>query len=148
MYLRVGTIFPWSTATTIAMKTIYSNEAHTSNSKVNNCRTVQNGRQSKRASPINTSTDTSYVKPNQGDSLNLQKWFVDLRFTTSRKNVKKNVKKFNLARSLKDFIVAGRQFKKGFAILPLYGECNRMCRPQDVPNSKDAITVYYRHCLI
>jgi hypothetical protein len=54
---------------------------------------------------------------------------------------------FNLARSLKSFIIAGRQFDANFCLLPLYGDGNPLCRPQDVPNSKDAITVYYRHRL-
>jgi hypothetical protein len=54
----------------------------------------------------------------------------------------------NLARSLKSFIIAGRQFDENFCLLPLYGDGNPISRPQDVPNSKDAITVYYRHCLV
>jgi hypothetical protein len=54
---------------------------------------------------------------------------------------------FNLARSLKSFIIAGRQFNANFCLLPLYGDGNPLSRPQDVPNSKDAITFYYRHRL-
>jgi hypothetical protein len=54
---------------------------------------------------------------------------------------------FNLARSLKVFIIAGRQFDENFCLLPLYGDGNPISKPQDVPNSKDAITVYYRHRL-
>jgi hypothetical protein len=53
----------------------------------------------------------------------------------------------NLARSMKDFIIAGRQFNENFCILPLYGDGNPIIKLQDVPNSKDAITVYYRHRL-
>jgi hypothetical protein len=54
---------------------------------------------------------------------------------------------FNLARSLKSFIIVGRQFDANFCLLPLYGDGNQLNIPQDVPNSKDAITVYYRHLL-
>jgi hypothetical protein len=34
-----------------------------------------------------------------------------------------------------------------FCILPLYEEGNPISKPQDVPNSKDSITVCYHHCL-
>jgi hypothetical protein len=54
---------------------------------------------------------------------------------------------FNLARSMKHFIIAGRQFDENFCILPLYADGNPISKPQDVPNSKEAITVYYRHRL-
>jgi hypothetical protein len=54
---------------------------------------------------------------------------------------------FNLARSIKQFIITGRQFNENFCILPLYRDGNPISKPQDVPNSKDAITVYYRHLL-
>jgi hypothetical protein len=49
---------------------------------------------------------------------------------------------FNLAWSIEQFIIAGRQFDENFCILPLYGDGNPISKPQDVPNSKDAITVY------
>jgi hypothetical protein len=48
---------------------------------------------------------------------------------------------------MKHFIIAGRQFDENFCIPPLYGDGNPISKPQDVPNSKDAITVYYRHRL-
>jgi hypothetical protein len=48
-------------------------------------------------------------------------------------------------RSIKTFVIARRQFDENFCILPLYGEGNLISKPQDVLNSKDAITVYYRH---
>jgi hypothetical protein len=54
---------------------------------------------------------------------------------------------FNLARSIKQFIIAGRQFDENFCILPLYGDGNPISKPHNVPNSKDATTVYYRHRL-
>jgi hypothetical protein len=44
-------------------------------------------------------------------------------------------------------IIACRQFDENFCLLPLYGDGNPLRKPQDVPYSKDAITVYYRHCL-
>jgi hypothetical protein len=43
--------------------------------------------------------------------------------------------------------IAGRKFDANFWLIPLYGDGNPLSRPQDVPNSKDAITVYYRHRL-
>jgi hypothetical protein len=48
---------------------------------------------------------------------------------------------------MKDFIISGRQFNENFCILPLYGDGNPISKPQDVSNSKDALTVYYRHRL-
>jgi hypothetical protein len=48
---------------------------------------------------------------------------------------------------MKNFIIAGRQFDDKFCIIPLYGDGDSISKPQDVPNSKDAITVYYRHRL-
>jgi hypothetical protein len=48
---------------------------------------------------------------------------------------------------LKASIFAGRQFDANFFLLPLYGDENPLSRPQDVPNSNDAINVYYRHHL-
>jgi hypothetical protein len=52
---------------------------------------------------------------------------------------------FNLTRSIKTFVISGRQFDENFLIIPLYGEGNPISKSQDVPNRKDAITVYYRH---
>jgi hypothetical protein len=54
---------------------------------------------------------------------------------------------FNLAQSIKHFIIAGRQFDKNFCILPLYGDRNPISKPQDVLNSKDSVTVYCCHRL-
>jgi hypothetical protein len=54
---------------------------------------------------------------------------------------------FNLARLLKSFIIASRQLDDNFCLLPLYGDGNPLSKPQDVPSSKYAITVYYRHLL-
>jgi hypothetical protein len=48
---------------------------------------------------------------------------------------------------MKDFIIAGRKFDENFCIVLLYGDGNPISKPQDVPNSKDTITVYYQHRL-
>jgi hypothetical protein len=83
---------------------------------------------------------------NQRDSLCLQNGYLDVRFMCATKSTAASAT-FNLARSMKHFIIAGRQFDENFCILPLYGDGNPISKPQDVPNSKDAITVYYRHRL-
>jgi hypothetical protein len=83
---------------------------------------------------------------NQRDSLCLQKRYLDVSFMFGTKSTTTSAT-FNLARSIKQFIIAGRQFDENFCILPLYGDGNPISKPQDVPNSKDAITVYYRHRL-
>jgi hypothetical protein len=82
----------------------------------------------------------------QRDSLCLQKGYLDVRFMFVTKSLVASVT-FNLARSMKEFIIAGRQFYENFCILPLYGDRRPISKPQDVPNSKEAITVYYRHRL-
>jgi hypothetical protein len=83
---------------------------------------------------------------NQRDSLCLQKGYLDVRFMFATKSMAASAT-FNLARSMKNFIIAGRQFDENFCILPLYGDGDPISKPQDVLNSKDAITVYYRHRL-
>jgi hypothetical protein len=83
---------------------------------------------------------------NQRDSLCLQKGYLDVRFMFGTKSTNAYAT-FNLARSIKHFIIAGRQFDDNFCILQLYGDRNLISKPQDVPNSKDAIAVYYQHCL-
>jgi hypothetical protein len=85
-------------------------------------------------------TDTASAGSHQGDSLCLQKGYIDLCFMTSSKNVNRNGKTFNLDRSIKSLVIAGRQFNDQFAILSLYGEGNPICRPEDGPNSNDALT--------
>jgi hypothetical protein len=81
----------------------------------------------------------------QRDSLCLQKGYLDVRFMFGKSTSASAT--FNLARSLKSFILAGRQFDDNFCLLPLYGDGTHISKPQYVPNSKDAITVYYRHRL-
>jgi hypothetical protein len=83
---------------------------------------------------------------NQRDILCLQKGYLDVRFMFGTKSTAASAT-FNLARSLKAFIIAGRQFDENFCLLPIDGDGNPISNPQDVPNSKDAITVYYRHRL-
>jgi hypothetical protein len=79
----------------------------------------------------------------QSDRLCLQKGYLDVRFMVGKQTSASAT--FNLARSLKLFIIAGRQFDAHFCLIPLYGDGKRLSRPQDVPNSKDSITVFYRH---
>jgi hypothetical protein len=83
---------------------------------------------------------------NQRDSLYLQKCYLDVHFMFGTKSTVASAT-FNLARSLKALIIACRQFDENCCLLPLYGDGNPISKPQDVPNSKDAITVYYRHRL-
>jgi hypothetical protein len=83
---------------------------------------------------------------NQRYSLCLQKGYLDVRFMFGTKSTAASAT-FNLARSLKAFIITGRQFDENFCILPLYGDGNPISKPQDVPHSKDAITLYYQHRL-
>jgi hypothetical protein len=82
---------------------------------------------------------------NESDRLCLQKGYLDVHFMVGKQTSASAT--FNLAKSLKAFIIAGRQFDVNFCLLPLYGDGTPPSRPQDVPNSKDAVTVYYRHRL-
>jgi hypothetical protein len=72
---------------------------------------------------------------NQRDNLCLQKDYCDVWCMSATK----------LARSMKEFIIAGRKFEENFCIFPLYRNEEPISRPHDVPNKKDAITVYYLH---
>jgi hypothetical protein len=81
----------------------------------------------------------------QSDRLCLQKGYLNVIFMVGKSTSASAT--FNLARSLKSFIKAGRQFNANFCLLSLYGDGNPLSRPKDVPNSKDATTVYYRHRL-
>jgi hypothetical protein len=75
----------------------------------------------------------------QRDILSLQKGYMDVLFMFGTKSTKSSTT-FNIARSIKNFVIAGRQFDENFCTLPLYGEGNPISKPQDVPNSKDDIT--------
>jgi hypothetical protein len=90
-------------------------------------------------------TEDAQGGDDQSDRLCLQKGYIDVCLMVGKSTSASAT--FNLARSLKPFITAGRHFDSNFCLLPLYGDGNLLSRPQDVPNSKDAITVYHRHCL-
>jgi hypothetical protein len=114
--------------------------------KANCWRTVQRNKQSTRDMMSPKTYGETEGGGNQRDSMCLQKGYLDVRFMFATKLTAASAT-FNLARSMKQFIIAGRQFDENFCILPLYGDGNPISKPQDVPNSKDAITVYYRHRL-
>jgi hypothetical protein len=101
-------------------------------------------KQSTRDMMSRRTTEDAQGGGDQRDRLCLQKGYLDVRFMVGKST---SASVFNLARSLKSFIIAGRQFDKNFCLLSLYGDGNPIRKPQDVPNSKYAITVYYRHRL-
>jgi hypothetical protein len=115
----------------------------------NSWRTVQGRKQQAKQSTSDTmsrrTTEDAKGGGDQSDRLYLQKGYLDVRCMVGKPTSASAT--FNLARSLKSFIIAGRPFDANFCLLPLYGDGNPLSRPQDVPNSKDAITVYYRHRL-
>jgi hypothetical protein len=123
------------------MKTTCDNGANTANAKATSWRTVQHNTQSTvdMMSPLTTGETEGGGK--HRDSLSLQKGYLDVRFMFGTKSTAASAT-FNLAWSIKQFIIAGRQFDENFCILPLYGDGNPISKPQDVPNSKDGITVY------
>jgi hypothetical protein len=105
-----------------------------------------NEKKSARDMMTRKTTEDNQGGDNQRDNLCLQKGYLDVRFMFATKSPAASAT-FNLARSMKDFIIADRQFNENFCILLLYGDGNPISKPQDVPNSKDAITVYYRRRL-
>jgi hypothetical protein len=128
------------------MKTSFGNGDKTATAPANSWRTVQRNNQSARDMMSPETTKDNQGGGNQRDSLCLQKGYLDVRFMFATKSPAASAT-FNLARSMKDFMISGRQFDKNFCILPLYGDENPISKPQDMPNSKDAITVDYRHRL-
>jgi hypothetical protein len=76
---------------------------------------------------------------NQRHSLCLQKGYLDVRFMFGTKSMNASAM-FNLARSIKHFIIALRQFDENFCILPLYGDGNPIINTLAVPNSKDDVS--------
>jgi hypothetical protein len=128
------------------MKTTFSNGEKTATATANSWRTVQRNKQSTRDMKSHKTTGDTEGGGNQRDSMCLQKGYLNVRFMFASKSTAASAT-FNLARSMKHFIIAGRQFDENFCILPIYGDGNPISKPQDVQNSKDAITVYYRHCL-
>jgi hypothetical protein len=128
------------------MKTTFGNGEKTATATANSWRTVQQKKQSTRdMMPPKTTSDT-HGGGNQRDSHFLQKGYLDVRFMFATKSTAASAR-FNLARSMKNFTIASRQFDENFCILPLYRDGNPIRKPQDMLNSKDAITVYYRHRL-
>jgi hypothetical protein len=128
------------------MKTTFVNGAKTATTKANIWRTVQRNKQSTRYMMSPKTTDDTEGGGKQRDSLCLQKGYLDVRYVLATKSTAASAM-LNLARLMKQFIIAGRQLDNSFYILQLYGDGNPISKPQDVPNSKDAITVYYRHRL-
>jgi hypothetical protein len=124
------------------MKTSFGNGKKTATATANSWRTVQRNKQPARDMMSPKTTEDNQGGGNQRDSLCLQKGYLDVRFMFATKSPAAYTT-FNLARATNNFIIAGRQFDENFCILPLYGDVNPISKPQDVPNSKDAITVYY-----
>jgi hypothetical protein len=124
------------------MKNPFGN-GKTATATANSWRTVQRNKQSARYTMYRRTTEDNQGGGNQRD---LQKGYLDIRFMFGTKSTAASAT-FNLARSLKASIIAGRQVDKNFCLLPLYGDGNPISKQQDVPNSKDAITVYCRHRL-
>jgi hypothetical protein len=127
------------------MKNFFDN-GKTATATANSWRTVHRNKQSARDTMSQQTTEDNQGGGNQRDSLCLQKGYLNVRFMFGTKSTAASAT-FNLARSLKAFIIAGRQLDKNFCLLPLYGDGKPISKPQDVPNSKDAITVYYQHRL-
>jgi hypothetical protein len=128
------------------MKMTFGNGAKTATAKENSWRTVQRNKQSTRDMMSPKTTGETEGGGSQRDSMCLQKGYLDVRFMFATKSTTASAT-FNLARSINHFIISGRQFDKNFCILPLCGYVNPISKPQDVPNSKDTITFYYRHRL-
>jgi hypothetical protein len=127
------------------MKNSFGN-GKTATVTANSWHTVQRNKQSARDTMSRRTTEDNQGGGDQRDSLCLQKGYLNVRCMFGTKSTAASAT-FNLARSLKAFIIAGRQFDENFCLLPLYGDGNPISKPQGVPNSKDAITVYYRHRL-
>jgi hypothetical protein len=102
------------------MKTTYGNDAHTANTKANIWRTVQRNIKSKGDMMSPMTTEKTEGCGNQRDILSLQKGYMDVRFMFGTKSTNSSAT-FNLARSIKHFVIAGRKFDENFCILPLYG---------------------------
>jgi hypothetical protein len=124
-------------------KNIIDNGSHHT-ATANSWRTVQGRKPITKQSTSDTmyrrTTEDAKGGGDQGDRLCLQKGYLDVRFMVGKQTSASAT--FNLAKSLKAFIIAGRQFDASFCLLPLYGDGHPIRRPQDVPKSKDAIKVY------
>jgi hypothetical protein len=126
------------------MKNSFGN-GKTATVTANSWRTVQRNKQSARDTMYQQTNEDNQGGGDQSDILCLQKGYLDVRFMLGKSTAASAT--FNLARSLKSFIIASRQLDKNFCLLPLYGDGHPISKPQDVSNSKDAITVYYQHRL-
>jgi hypothetical protein len=104
------------------MMTAFGN-GKTATTTANSWRTVQRNKQSSREMISRQTTEDNQGDGNQRDSLCLQKGYLDVRFMFATKSPAASAT-FNLARSMKEFIIADRQLDKNFCILPLYGNGN------------------------
>jgi hypothetical protein len=66
---------------------------------------------------------------------------IEVRFITA------SGKSCNIARSLKEFIVAARATDEEFTLMPLSGIGNNLCYVADILNCKEGIEGYYRHTI-
>jgi hypothetical protein len=92
-------------------------------------RTVQRNKQSARDTMSRRTTEYTQCGGKQRDSLCLQKGYLDVRFMFGNKPTAAS-ETFNLARSLKSFIIAGRPFDENFCLLPLYGDGNPISKTE------------------
>jgi hypothetical protein len=104
-------------------KTTFGNGANTAHAKGNSWRTVKHNKQSKEDMMSPMTAGETEGGGNQGDSMCLHKGYLDIRSMFGTKSTNASAT-FNLARSIKHFIITGRQFDENFCILPLYGDGN------------------------
>jgi hypothetical protein len=82
-----------------------------------------------------TDRDKKTVEGNEKDdgmtSYQVKTGIIEVRFMTA------SGKSCNIARSLKEFIVAARATYEEFTLLPLSGIGNNLCYAADIPNSKE-----------
>jgi hypothetical protein len=88
------------------MKNSFSN-GKTATVTANSWRTVQRNKQSARDTMSRKTTEDNQGGGNQRDSLCLQKGYLDVRFMFGTNSTAASAT-FNLARSLKAFIISGR----------------------------------------
>jgi hypothetical protein len=90
----------------------------------NSWRTVQGRKPITKQSTSDTmsrrNTEDAKGGGDQSDRLYLQKGYLDVRFMVGKQTSASAT--FNLAKSLKAFIIEGRQFDANFCLLPLYGD--------------------------
>jgi hypothetical protein len=101
--------------------------------------TLENGENSDRKNATVTNDANDANEEDGVKTYNAKTGFIEVRFTTW------NIKGFNLARELKQFLAATREQDEEFTILPLSEIGNNLCISADVPNTKDGIEKYFRH---